>query len=300
MVEMSQSVSALPMNMIDKDPALQWKWHEAYRDMNKNMYRTSYTDATHFRETYVRSDFPAGYGGHIPSIRHDILHRNTEFDRKQACMRQDPSRDSMVSFNDQISGVPTVTKYPCGAKKNPTKGVSLHDGTTRPLAPWGITVNPAREMPNQRSIPATILRARSTPMLQQAGSRMAGGDSSGSSPARLQQKQQQQQQGEDSGAFFVVPAAAAWELPVGLTLPAQWLPQAAPAAEMCGVSSGVWFSDGSLPPLPAAEMWPPSVGWFAGADDSPPSPATFLLRKGSRLRLRPGFFPSPQSVVGTA
>jgi len=195
MVEMSQSVSGLPMNMIDKDPALQWKWHEAYRDMNKNMYRTSYTDATHFRETYVRSDFPAGYGGHIPSIRHDILHRNTEFDRKQACMRQDPSRDSMVSFNDQISGVPTVTKYPCGAKKNPTKNVSLHDGTTRPLAPWGITVNASREMPNQRSIPATLLRARSTPMLQQAGSRMAGGgDSSGSSPARLQQQKQQQQQ----------------------------------------------------------------------------------------------------------
>ena len=27
-------------------------------------------------------DFPAGYGGHIPSIRFDIFHRNTAFDRR--------------------------------------------------------------------------------------------------------------------------------------------------------------------------------------------------------------------------
>jgi len=192
-VEMSQSMSGLPQNKIDKDPALQWQWHEAYRDMQKNMYRTSYTDATHFRETYVKSDFPAGYGGHIPSIRHDVLHRNTEFDRKAACMRQDPSRDSHISFIDQIAGVPTVTKFPCGAKKNPTKNVSQHDGTTRPLAPWGITVNPSREGLHQRSIPATLQRTRSMPGLQGrpnnaavgAGFRMATDHSSGS-PAHQQ------------------------------------------------------------------------------------------------------------------
>jgi len=171
--------------------------------MNKNMYRTSYTDASHFRETYVKSDFPAGYGGHVPSIRHDVLHRNTEFDRKTALMRQDPSRDSFTSFNDQIAGVPTVTKFPCGAKKNPTKNVSQHDGTTRPLAPWGITVNPYREALGQRTIPAIIKRTRSMPGLQRsnqaalgAGFRMASDPSSGS-PV---QQQQQQQQGSRQGS----------------------------------------------------------------------------------------------------
>jgi hypothetical protein len=217
MVEMSQSMSALPMNMIDKDPALQWKWHEAYRDLNKNMYRTSYTDASHFRETYVKSDFPAGYGGHIPSIRHDILFRNTEFDRKWALMRQDPSRDSKVSFHDQISGVPSYTKYPCGAKKNPSKGVCLHDGTTRPLAPWGITVNPYREGLSQRTIPSTIQRARSTPGLQGsrvndaavgAGFRISG-DASGSSPARQQRAAHPQDvhDFDDHGSFDRPPSA---------------------------------------------------------------------------------------------
>merc|ERR1719199_2167221 len=175
--------------------------------MNKNMYRTSYTDATHFRETYVRSDFPAGYGGHIPSIRHDILHRNTEFDRKAACMRQDPSRDSHTSFIDQIAGVPTVTKFPCGAKKNPTKNVSQHDGTTRPLAPWGITVNPSRDGLGQRTIPATIKRTRSMPGLQRsnqaalgAGLRMASDARPSSGSLAQQQQQQQQQQGSRQGS----------------------------------------------------------------------------------------------------
>lgn len=64
-------------------------------------------DMSHGRETYARSflvarriranllwlilspfptfdagDYPAGYGGHIPSIRFDVLHRNTAFDRR--------------------------------------------------------------------------------------------------------------------------------------------------------------------------------------------------------------------------
>eukprot|EP00929_Paragymnodinium_shiwhaense_P018293 TRINITY_DN1285_c0_g1_i1.p2 TRINITY_DN1285_c0_g1~~TRINITY_DN1285_c0_g1_i1.p2 ORF type:complete len:120 (+),score=23.17 TRINITY_DN1285_c0_g1_i1:78-437(+) len=112
---------AQPLHPLERDPALQWKWHEAYRDMSKNMYRTSYTDMTHFREVNVKSNYPAGYGGHIPLVRHDILHRNTEFDRKLACMRADPSRDAKPSFEDQICGVPTITKFPCGAPKNPTK-----------------------------------------------------------------------------------------------------------------------------------------------------------------------------------
>lgn len=177
-----------PMNMPDRDPAQQWKWHETYRDMSKNQFRSSYTDASHFREVNVKSDYPAGYGGHIPCMRFDVLFRNTEFDRKQALNRADPSRDSKASFVDQLAGVPSVTKLPCGAHKNPTKGVCLHDGTTRPLAPWGITENPYRDKLNQRCVPATIRRMRQMQRSQSAaagvGSHVVGG---GESPANQQQ-----------------------------------------------------------------------------------------------------------------
>jgi hypothetical protein len=170
------------MNTIDKDPAMQWKWHEAHRDLGKNMYRTSYTDMTHFREVHVRSDFPAGYGGHIPSMRHDVLFRNTEIDRKMSLMRHDPNRDALPSFNDQLAGIPTSTKFPCGAKKNPTHKVCLHDGTTKPLAPWGITVNTKRDPLTMRHTPPTMRKTSSMPGFQNRshdaarviGSKMAG------------------------------------------------------------------------------------------------------------------------------
>eukprot|EP00929_Paragymnodinium_shiwhaense_P018295 TRINITY_DN1285_c1_g1_i1.p1 TRINITY_DN1285_c1_g1~~TRINITY_DN1285_c1_g1_i1.p1 ORF type:complete len:270 (+),score=63.69 TRINITY_DN1285_c1_g1_i1:114-923(+) len=186
-----------PMNMADRDPALQWRWHEAYRDMSKNQFRTSYTDMTHFREVNVRTDYPAGYGGHIPSMRFDVLFRNTEFDRKQVLMRSDPSRDAKPTFADQLLGVPTITKLPCGAPKNPTKGVCLHDGTTRPLAPWGITENPVAERLNQRSVPATIRRMRSMPGLARSNSAAMGAGShmmgAGEAPASSASPHHQQQ-----------------------------------------------------------------------------------------------------------
>jgi len=172
-----------PSNLPPRDPAAQFEWHEAYRDSVKNMYRTTYTDASHFRETYVKSDYPAGYGGHIPAVRHDVLHRNTEFDRKQTLMRSDPSRDAKPSFVDQIAGIPTITKYPCGAKHNPTYKVVYRDGTTAPLAPWGVTSNNRREALNQRTMPATMKRTVSMPGLGRsnqagmgAGSMIAGPD----------------------------------------------------------------------------------------------------------------------------
>lgn len=146
--------------MIAGDPALQWEWHEAFRDQVKNMYRTSYSDMSHNREVYVKSDFPSGYGGHVPSVRHDVLHRNTAFDRKMALSRTDPSRDALPSFNDQIAGLPTSTKYPCGAKNNPTKGVVRHDGTTTMLKPpWGVMTG-VREGLNQRNQPPTMRMQR--------------------------------------------------------------------------------------------------------------------------------------------
>lgn len=170
------------MGLADKDPARQWEWHESYRDLTKNMYRTTYTDASQFRETYVKSEFPVGYGGHIPSLRHDVLFRNTEFDRKQALMRNDPSRDTKPSFVDQIAGIPTYTKFPCGAKNNPSYKVCQRDGTTNPLQPWGINVNTKRDKLTHRTVPPTMKRAMSMPGLGRsnqsgmgAGHMIAGG-----------------------------------------------------------------------------------------------------------------------------
>jgi hypothetical protein len=152
------------------DPANQWEWHEAYRDMAKNQYRTSYTDMSHFKEINVRTDYPSGYGGHIPSIRHDILYRNTAFDRQQALRRNDPSRDSHPSFKDQIAGIPTWCAKPQGARKNPTLGVFPHDGTTTNLiSPWAV-VRPVRPTPSYRNVPSSLARARSVPQL--GGSRV--------------------------------------------------------------------------------------------------------------------------------
>lgn len=165
------------------------------------MYRTSYTDATHFREVHVKSDFPAGYGGHIPSMRHDVFFRNTEFDRKHAMTRNDPSRDAFPSFIDQIAGVPTYTTFPQGARKNPTYRVVPHDGTTtggRP--PWAMTKAPRAGL-NYRNTPDTIIRSRSSPSLQQAGSsrvnELGFGSGAQAAPSLNFERQPRSPMGED-------------------------------------------------------------------------------------------------------
>merc|ERR1712232_428545 len=100
-------------------------------------------------------------------------------------MRKDPSRDVKPSFVDQIAGIPTSTKFPCGAKNNPTYKVNLRDGTTNALPPWGITVNPKRDALNQRACPPTMKRAMSMPGLgrsnpaNMAGQMIAGGSDGG-------------------------------------------------------------------------------------------------------------------------
>mmetsp|Transcript_48388 Transcript_48388/g.139164 ORF Transcript_48388/g.139164 Transcript_48388/m.139164 type:complete len:210 (+) Transcript_48388:62-691(+) len=168
--------------MFAGDPANQWEWHEAHRDLAKNMYRTSYSDMAHGRETYVRSDYPAGYGGHIPSVRFDLFHRNTALDRQIALRRSDPSRDAHPSFQMQLDGLPSVTAFPCGAKKNPTLGVVPHSGsTTNPRPPWGILTGKL-PMLNQRAMPQTLRRNASAPTLASAGAQLAVA----SSPQRRQ------------------------------------------------------------------------------------------------------------------
>jgi len=162
--------------MLSGDPSNQWEWHEAFRDLSKNQYRTSYTDMSHGREVYVRSDYPAGYGGHVPSLRYDILHRNTAQDRVRTLQRADPDRDTLPSFDLQLNGLPSSTAFPCGAKKNPTKGVVPHSGwTTNPRPPWGILVGKLDRL-NQHCTPATIRRSLSASSLVGAGNMVTAFD----------------------------------------------------------------------------------------------------------------------------
>ncbi|PFH35299.1 hypothetical protein BESB_061860 [Besnoitia besnoiti] len=80
------------------------------RDMNA--YRTSYADMTQGRETHVKSNMPSGYGGNIPTIRHDVLHRNTQFHKRLHELAHDPNRDTFGDFEANIQGISYVTKNP--------------------------------------------------------------------------------------------------------------------------------------------------------------------------------------------
>jgi len=167
------------------DPDTQWKWHEEYRDTMKNMYRTSYSDMIHGREVHVKSDFPEGYGGYIPSLGQAILHRNTSFDRHRAMCHADPHRDSFVSFKEQKDGLPTYCKNPGGARKVPTYKVHPRDpdnpnNAAFVRAPWGCTM-PLRKLPTYRTVPASMFKSASMPSLAMAGSAMAQGGRTGGS-----------------------------------------------------------------------------------------------------------------------
>jgi len=127
------------------DLATQWKWHETFRDSSKNMYRTSYTDMIHGKEVSVKSDLPSGYGGHVPAIRHDVLFRNTGFDRSRKLQKTDECRDSMPDFDRQITGA----DMKIGPLANPNKVFKKN-------APWAITP-PIRQPPTYRTTPFRIL-----------------------------------------------------------------------------------------------------------------------------------------------
>merc|ERR1719362_2213290 len=137
--------------LIAGDPANQWEWHQAHRDMMKNMYRTSYSDMTHGHKASVRSDFPSGYGGHVPSVRHDIAFRNTAFDREQWEKKNHPARDKHPSFDEQIAGAPCHTNNPMGARRRPTDGT-----TSMPKCPWAVATT-RREPLTHRMPPPTVL-----------------------------------------------------------------------------------------------------------------------------------------------
>lgn len=202
--------------LLDADVATQWDWHEAHRDVARNQYRTSYTDMSHGREVSLKSDYPSGYAGHIPNVRHDILFRNTAFDRSTALMKQDPSRDAHPSFKDQIQGIPTWCSKPQGAKKNPTYKALPHKdstGTVRP--PWGV-VKPVIAVPTHRTLPSTLLRARSDPALRRSGGSLLASGQAALTPANRQSMARAMQDVSKGVGFsetensFVDPAGDAW------------------------------------------------------------------------------------------
>mmetsp|Transcript_12914 Transcript_12914/g.31059 ORF Transcript_12914/g.31059 Transcript_12914/m.31059 type:complete len:170 (+) Transcript_12914:55-564(+) len=147
------------------DASQQWKWHESYRDSLKNMYRTSYADMIHGREVAVKSDMPSGYGGHTPSLRHDVLFRNTAFDRMRSSLQSDVRRDTLGAFRKQLEGVPS--------SKNP-RGPVVPPPAKPWDCPWAKTT-PVNAL-NHRRVPPTMVdpemtrnsmyRAASTPPMQ--------------------------------------------------------------------------------------------------------------------------------------
>lgn len=40
----------------------------------------------------VRSELPSGYGGHVPTVQHDVLHQNTALYTNLVQMGLDPNR----------------------------------------------------------------------------------------------------------------------------------------------------------------------------------------------------------------
>lgn len=111
--------------------------HETFKDTAKNMYRTSYADMVGGNEIAVKSDMPAGYGGHVPSLCHDVLFRNTAFDTHHLAKRTMPSRDSFPHFGDQKAGFATYTQNPRGPKTMQTAG-TIPSTNTSP--PWAVTL----------------------------------------------------------------------------------------------------------------------------------------------------------------
>uniref|UniRef100_A0A7S1AMJ8 Uncharacterized protein n=1 Tax=Noctiluca scintillans TaxID=2966 RepID=A0A7S1AMJ8_NOCSC len=141
------------------DMLAQHLWHDEHRDHQKNMYRTSYHDMIHCRDVAVKRDMPSGYGGHIPSLRHDVLFRNTRFDDMRADLEH-PHRDTHPSFWEQKAGIPSHTDNPRGARRPPTTGTVPN---ARVAPRWGLTF-PAEEPPSFRTVPGrTTPRAVSSP-----------------------------------------------------------------------------------------------------------------------------------------
>lgn len=139
-MENLQQKGGPPLGLTTGDLGTQKDWHNSYKDLANNMYRTSYQDMIHGREIAVKSDMPSGYGGHIPSLRHDVLFKNTEFDRMRGSLKSDHGRDTMPSFQEQNLGLPAMTPNPRGRPRPPTAGtIPTYSHYVKP--PWALTTH---------------------------------------------------------------------------------------------------------------------------------------------------------------
>jgi len=135
------------------DLSRQWEWHEAFRDANKNMYRTTYQDTIHTREVSVKSQFPSGYGGHDATVKHDLLYKNTgSYKTVVETQALDPNRDTFPCFTPQKHGMPTYEKADAGA--TPTYG-TLPDINVLP--PWAVQP-PVCVVPSHKTVPNMDVR----------------------------------------------------------------------------------------------------------------------------------------------
>lgn len=164
-----------PIGLTTGDMATQKEWHMAFRDLSNNMYRTSYQDMIHGKEITVKSDMPSGYGGHIPSLRHDVLFKNTDFDRMRTSLKSSSGRDTLPSFEEQTMGLPSMTPNPRGRPRPPTAGtIPVFSNSPFLKPPWALTghlteplsfrTNMARrDEPSQGTTPRSTARPSTTP-----------------------------------------------------------------------------------------------------------------------------------------
>jgi len=72
----------------------QLRWHRTYWDEVTNKYRSSTRDMMQGKEVVVKNDYPCGYQGNAPSVKFDMLYRNTQFDVVQKEREMDPMRNA--------------------------------------------------------------------------------------------------------------------------------------------------------------------------------------------------------------
>lgn len=113
----------------------QKKWHETYRDLQRNQYRTTYYDMILSREVAVKSTKPSGYGGHVANVGADVLFNNTTFAAMQQDLKEDEYRERLPDFDYQLAGLPVHTENPRGAKAYKT-AKTLPKG--RVIPPWAV------------------------------------------------------------------------------------------------------------------------------------------------------------------
>ncbi|KAF4727235.1 hypothetical protein FOZ63_019014, partial [Perkinsus olseni] len=132
-------------------------------------------DMVNLREVAVRSDFPSGYAGHVPTLKHDLLFKNTklwqdfqhEFDRKDvdpvgvSCTEDAKTEikvtDRLPAFGGQKAGVPQFCQNPRGANKIPREVFQKINGALAVKgggikAPYA-TTPPVRKSPSYRDVP---------------------------------------------------------------------------------------------------------------------------------------------------